>query len=566
MVASDWSVAWRDEGDFSLVDPVISADTMLLLREQQQVLATNRSGLFCIKYKAHTRVGKSRNLNTLSLSSLLYPLSSFTLRISSDESSFAKDFGVQPASALLEVDSSPSYADVKATLPLTADGIHVKWLSVARHETEETNTAAATRKAESPQVTATHEVLNTVDEGIIRSMHILNFASSSSEMSALNSVEFLVYGERLRVTSVVGHALQSWYAEDNDDISKLVRAIFKSSHLDSTVALHVHTEMDNNAELVELPRIECRNVLRQVGHVAVVKDANVEVHQHRTMGLSRCEPTEVSSQLRSKIDRPIILSYKYLNPKHSCILNVKEHAAIDTLDATVDRVHYKVLVTDTQMAHSLIVVMQSTKLQYLELFGIPSSASMFTLLVNSVPAKPVEGDRDSILIPLLIGFNPETANEGDSLRTSVELSYFSSHEALGHNGMLHLAPPQLTLPVSVVTIELWLPESHDYKISGDFGSKPSSRLEYPIPSAFSYATGKRVVEKDYKFSVIDDVWPEDTEGGKVETVKIVVPRIGNSYYFQRLLVIETVPLLEANYTERAATKGKSWLWRFLRVG
>lgn len=93
--------------------------------------------------------------------------------------------------------------------------------------------------------------------------------------------------------------------------SKLVRATFKSSNLESTVTLHVHTEMDTAdiPEVVELPRIECKNVLRQVGHVmAVVKDAQVEVHTNTTRGVSRCEPSDISSQLRPNIDRPIILS------------------------------------------------------------------------------------------------------------------------------------------------------------------------------------------------------------------------------------------------------------------
>ena len=46
---------------------------------------------------------------------------------------------------------------------------------------------------------------------------------------------------------------------------------------------------------------------------------------------------------------------------------------------------------DTHIMHSLLVMMKSTKLQYLELQGIPSDASMFTLIVNGVQKKPVKG-------------------------------------------------------------------------------------------------------------------------------------------------------------------------------
>jgi len=570
IVTSDWSVSWRNDGEhetFSVVDPMTSPDILLLLREEQQVLATNRSGLFSIKFKAHTRVGKTRNLNTLSLSSLLYSLSSFTLRIANEESSHVRDFGVRPVSALVEVEQSNTHTDLKATLPLFADGIiQVKWLDVGDEKDESTATKPS-REAEIPQVTATHEVLHEVGEGmIVKSLHILNLVASS-ESSSLNNVQFLVNGKGLRVTSVLGHSLQSWSTEDTEDSSKLIRATFKSSHLDSAVTLHVHTEMDGSADngLVELPHVECKNVLRQVGHIAVVKEANIEVHEDKSVGVLRCEPSEISSQLRSNIDCPIILSYKYLNPENSVVLNVQEHAAMETLEATVDRIHYKALVTNTHTVHSMILIMQSTKLQYLELFSLPSSASMFTVAVNSVPAKPVEGKTsgDSILIPLLVGLDTEVANEGGSMRTSVELNYVSSHDSLGHNGTLQLAPPQLKLPISVLTVHLRLPEKYEYEFGGDFGSKPLKHMEYPLPQTFSYATGKRVVEQDYEFSAIDDNWPEDSDPGKAGAVKIVTPKMGNSFHFQRLLVVDTKTSLDVHYSEKDTVPEKSWLWKLL---
>jgi hypothetical protein len=121
----------------------------------------------------------------------------------------------------------------------------------------------------------------------------------------------------------------------------------------------VYTETDHltDAEVssqVELPRIECLDVLRQMGHVAVVKDANVEVHEYSRKGVAPCEPSELSSQLRLNIDRPIILSYKYLNVQNSVILTVKEHLAMETLEATIDRVHYEAVITDAHdtLAHA----------------------------------------------------------------------------------------------------------------------------------------------------------------------------------------------------------------------
>ena len=591
-VASDWQVAWSrgtgDDNEFQWANPVASPDIMLLQKDSQQVMATNRSGLFKIHFKKHSKVGKTRNLNKLGVTGLLYPLSKFSLRVASvGDSSSVGDFSVQPVSAVLTVNSSDEYTNVEATLPLTADSIDIRWLNVEESNVQEEDVEQESGnppesevkgkvKADTPQASAVHDVVHSVGEGIVRSKHILKLSTPSSEMSSLNSVQFDVCGEGARVTSVEGHALQHWESMDSSTApaSKLVRAIFKSSHLDSTASVIVYTESDRPASSaatprkVELPRIECRNVLRQVGHVAVIKDSSVEVHEHSAKGHTRCEPTEISSQLRSNIDRPIVLSYKYLNPQQSSVVvSVKDHVAMETLEAAIDRVHYKAVVTDTHTMHSLILTLQSTKLQYLEVLGLPTTASMFTLMVNSVPAKPVEGqgksnDNNKILVPLLIGLDPEAANEGNSMRTSVEVTYVSTHDSLGQNGTLPLAPPSFALPVSVLTSHLRLPLSYEYTFSGDFGTPRTDQLAYPIPAAFTYKTGKRVVEEDYEFSAIDDIWAEEDKQETARSVKIVTPNTGRSFYFHRLFVVDSVLSLNATYNKHlVAAKRESWWTR-----
>ena len=103
--------------------------------------------------------------------------------------------------------------------------------------------------------------------------------------------------------------------------------------------------------------------------------------------------------------------------------------------------------------HSLLVMMKSTKLQYLELQGIPSDASMFTLIVNGVQKKPVKGgsNGDSLLVPLLVRLDTEASNTGLGVKTSIELRYFSVQEPLDEEGSINLHTPQVTLPISVVT-------------------------------------------------------------------------------------------------------------------
>lgn len=569
-VASDWSIhTWTEQDGFLPIDYTASPD-VLLLRKEQPTLATNRSGLFQINFKAYSRVVKTRNIHQLTMAQFLYPISDFSLRVAGA----VREFSVQPVAAVLDVQPRENSTNVHAILPLTAERVEIRWLdateTVPAAETSETKSSQSTttkkptEEEETAQVTVIHEVMHSVGEGMVRSSHILEFSSTSSELSS--PVYFVVHGPNTRISSVEGHAVQRWEVVDTKKNAKVVRVVWKTSHLDSTATVLVQTESDRFAEQetdkVELPRIECRDVLRQEGHVGVVKDANVEVHEHSTRGgLIRCEPTDISSQLRLNMDRPIVLSYKYRNAQNaSVVLDVQEHVAMETLEATVDRAHYKAVVTDTHIVHSLLLVLQSTKLQYLELSGLPETASMFTLLVNSVPAKPVQGQDKAILVPLLVGLDAEAANEGRSLLTSVEVTYISSHsEPLGQNGTIPLTPPHLRLPISVLTMHLRLPLQYKYTFSRAF-EKPAQDLAFPVPSSYSYQTGKRVIETDYEFSFKDDVWPDEKTKPQESAVKIVTPNTGRSFYFHRLLVVDTELSLNATYSRPEAAKETITLW------
>lgn len=198
--------------------------------------------------------------------------------------------------------------------------------------------------------------------------------------------------------------------------------------------------------------------------------------------------------------------------------------------------------------HSLLVMMKSTKLQYLELQGIPQDASMFTLIVNGVQTKPVRNTADSILVPLLVGLGSDAENDGAGAKTSIELRYFTIQQSLGDGGSLSLPLPHLALPISVATAELRMPAFYEYNFTGDFG-KASDRLKYPVPSAFSYVKGKRMVPKGYKFSRLDDMMVEDDSIRDGDaTIQVEIPQSGRSFFFQRLLVVDKPLYLNVTYS------------------
>ena len=111
------------------------------------------------------------------------------------------------------------------------------------------------------------------------------------------------------------------------------------------------------------------------------------------------------------------------------------------------------------------------------------------------------------------------------------------------------------------TVHLRLPqERYDFVFAGDFVG-PTERLEFPLPSAFSYQTGKRVVEKGYKFSRADDILAEEERSKTSASVKLVTPNLGSSYYFHRYMVMDSAPSLSVSYIERPLPI-KGW-WSYL---
>merc|ERR1719324_1944234 len=158
-----------------------------------------------------------------------------------------------------------------------------------------------------------------------------------------------------------------------------------------------------------------------------------------------------------------MFAYKYLSPQVHVELSVVKHDQVGVLEAVVETALYQVLVVDTQSMHHLLLELQNSCRQYLEVRGVPPDAQIWSLMVNSVPAKPVRGKDGALLIPLLVGTGTDS-NEG-AQRTSVEVAFTSQHKALGTNGTADLAPLKLDIPISKLLMEVQLPEEYEVEFN-----------------------------------------------------------------------------------------------------
>jgi hypothetical protein len=297
----------------------------------------------------------------------------------------------------------------------------------------------------------------------------------------------------------------------------------------------------------------------------VVKEANVEVYEHATAGVGTVGGSEaLPSALRYRSDRPIVLAYKYLSPDHSVAISVLRRKERKVLEAVVDAALYQALVVDTQIMHRLTLTLQNTRTQYLALAGVPDDAVLWSLFVNSVPAKPV-ARHGELLIPLLVATTADGTGGGGGgvgggavgQPTSVELAYLSQHPKLGHHGQLDLSPPTLDLPISALSVEIRLPTRYDVNFTGTV--EQVDRFSFEQPKVFA----NLAVETDVLELNKHRRWDTDGEKGSHSptappsrrtsipvhgaNTRSIVPESGSKYAFERLLVVGDAAKVVAEY-------------------
>jgi len=532
---------------WSSVSP--TSDTILLIQEvdegpARQMLATNRAGLYQVTFSAYVFVHSNRNLNGFSLN-LVHPITSLQLRLMHEMASrmAVRELNVVPA-AQYATEEADGCMNISMRLPATKT-LEVKWRSIDMSEDDFTKVEIEkASKEEMVQVTAHHDALHSITDGILQSSHTIKY-NLDSEQTTLKTVRIIVHGS-VRVTSLTGYGVSSWQAsstteEDSSVTATAIEVFFKSSLIADNVMVVINTEMQLEAGVVLIPMLVCDGVVRQTGSFGVVKVANVEVHQCEAKGVTCVGVDELAVELKAQTNRPIMFAYKYLSPQLYVALSVVKHDQVGVLEAIVESAFYQVLAVDTQSMHHLLLVLQNSRRQYLEVHGVPADAQIWSLMVNSVPAKPVCGKDRALLIPLLVGTGSDS-NEG-AQRTSVEIAFTSQHNALGSDGVKSLSPLRLDIPVSKFLMEVQMPKEYEVKFDGTL--QKVSSFSSPVPHPVNYDKGTDIVPyQNFNFSEAQEI--------SKKGVNVQIPRSGQCHRFERLLVMGDGATLTATYKTPAS--------------
>jgi hypothetical protein len=584
---------------------------------QDYTLVTNQAGSYQIRFRIFCRVQNNRNLLGLVLN-LAYPLSTMSLRLENNngesKSASVKQLSVEPAAAT-ELVENADHTMLNLQMPATKK-LAIQWRMESKKITKQKGPTDVTKRDEvsesasrdevsesassddsssdlSQSTVVQHDVLHSIGDSVIVSENNLKFTLDDSERS-LSSVVILV-PPGVRITGVVAHGMQTWRTETVTNstgttasptapngtgtggvqqnpnegqrsgataIGVLVHVFFKSSAILKEVIVMLTTEMEfsefgqDGANLaVELPFVVCQNVLRQIGTLAVVKAASVEVHEQSSTGVARASVGDVPAHVLSKTNRPVVLAYRFLSARQSIVLSLLHHEEIATLESVVDKALYQVLVLETQQMHSLVLVLQNTQRQYMAVKDVPKASQVWSLRVNSLATQPVRGGKrhsgakgaedpaDLLMVPLLVGPRPD--DDGFGLKTSVELSWMTQHEPLGKNGTVVLSPPRLDMPISALSVEVQLPEHLVANFTGSLMNVTT--FSGSMPHAVNYETDQHVTRKGHKFATGDLAGHK--ENSKT-SLKAKIPKGGTRYRFEKILVIGDGAALSASYEEK----------------
>lgn len=553
MITCDWAVQRMASEEIPTSDTKsdwntvsLGSDTMLLVQELdgspgRQVLGTNIPGRYRVSFKAYIFVHSvpARNLHSLCLN-LLHPVTTADLKLKHDTAARVsiRDLSITPATRFsLEEDND--FLKVALCLPPTKT-VEIKWRGVETSDLEWERACVDGEKSveEDPlQITASHDSLHTIMDGVLQSNHALKLCVDS-EQRALSRVRFAISGPS-RITSVSGHGVTCWRASPLDGSAEpgtMVEVDFKSSLISDNIIVLLNTELEISSDAFTIPSLICEGVLRQTGNLAVVKMANVEVHEHDARGMAKVSPDELPAELTCQTTRPIMFAYKYLSPQTQAKFRIVQHDQVDVLDAVVETALYEVLMSESQSMHRLMLNMTNSRQQYLEIQGIPADARLWSLLVNSKPAKPVRGENGNLLIPLLIGARSNRDEGAQS--ASVELAYLVQQDPLGSEGSISLTPPRLDVPISKLLVELQWPEVHELKFTGSI--QPVRAFSYSLPKPVNHDVGTDVVELGFDFNKAPAYMPK-------AGVNVKIPRAGKSRRFEQLLVVDGGATLVVDY-------------------
>ncbi|HZC24265.1 MAG TPA: carboxypeptidase-like regulatory domain-containing protein [Candidatus Binatia bacterium] len=289
------------------------------------------------------------------------------------------------------------------------------------------------------------------------------------------------------VTGVTGPTLDS--SEVHSDVLTLkVNAPAQRSH-----EFLISMERAINDAKAEAPFISFKKAQRETGEVLVEGAGTMEIRATEGGGLKRMDVKEANAYLRSLAHFPPQAAFRYHKqpgetptlaldwvrfPDGSVLAAVAENATVTTMVTSEGKSLTEVKLTLKNQAQPFLKV------------ALPAGASILSAEVAGERVKPVQGP-DGSRVPLLRpGFRPT-----DSY--TVSFVFMHSGAPFAKKGGAELSLPNMDIPISLLSWEVFLPEQYKVK---DFGGDVIAADR--VPPAFYEAAALARPNRDMRVAVL----------------------------------------------------------------
>jgi Carboxypeptidase regulatory-like domain len=254
------------------------------------------------------------------------------------------------------------------------------------------------------------------------------------------------------VSSVTGASLQQ--SEERPDALQLFLTNPSQRQHQFLVSLERSTAGGSFRFETALPSLAAAQ--RESGEIVVEGIGTLSVSASDLPGLRRVDVQEVDHVLNSSRPQSLLAAFKYqrtstLGPVLA--LDVTRFTDAAVLAAVAEKAVATTLVTTEGRALTEVKLRIRNRAQPFAKVVLPPGASILSVEVAGVTAKPAEGS-DGVRVPLLRpGFRPDGAYD-------VSFVYLHAGASFGKKGTMEMTLPRIDLPVTLVEWELFVPERY----------------------------------------------------------------------------------------------------------
>ena len=283
--------------------------------------------------------------------------------------------------------------------------------------------------------------------------------------------------EGYEITGVTGASLES--SETHAGILTLkVNAPSQRNH-----EFLISMERAISDSKAEAPFLSFNKAQRETGEVLVEGAGTMEITAKEGGGLKRMDVKEVNPYLRSLAHFPPQAAFRYHrqpNESPSLALEWVRFPDGSVLAAVAESAEVTTLVTSDGKSLTEVKLIVKNQAQPFLKVALPAGASILSADVGGERVKPVQGP-DGNRVPLLrTGFHPTGSYV-------VSFVFMHSGAPFARKGGAELALPNMDIPISLLSWEVFLPER--YKVKDFGGDVVAANL---VPAAFR--------EEEYSFS------------------------------------------------------------------